>query len=85
MKLSHRGMFIALAVTAIFFLATTGCTKYASPDDLQRLESSRQATLSAEKERDQMNDQIRKLERDTKAKDDSLQAVRNEFKLVKSR
>jgi len=85
MKLSTRGSLVALAVTAIFFLATTGCTKYASPDDLQRLEASRQAVLSAEKERDQVNDQIRKMEKDIKAKDDSLQAVRNEYKLVQSR
>jgi len=85
MKLSQRGALLAIVVAAFLFLSATGCTKYASPDDLQNLEASRQAILSAEKERNQLKDEIQKLEKDIKVKQDSLQAVRDEFQKVKSR
>jgi len=85
MKLTHRSGLIAFIAAAFVVAVMTGCTKYASPDDLQRLEAARQAVLSAEKERDGVKDDIRKQENMIKAKDDSLQAVRNEFTTVKSR
>lgn len=85
MKFTQRGALLAVAVAAFLFVTAIGCTKYASPDDLQRLEASRQAILAAEKERNQLKDEIAKLEKDIKVKQDSLQAVRDEFQKVKSR
>jgi septal ring factor EnvC (AmiA/AmiB activator) len=78
-----------LVVTVIFALAagllvTTGCTKYASPDDLQKLETAKQAALSAEKELDKVKVEHSQVEKDLAGKQKELQATKAELDKVKA-
>ena len=78
-----------LVVTLIFALATgllvtTGCTKYASPDDLQKLETAKQAALSAEKELDKVKAEHKQVEKELAGKQKELQATKAELEKVKA-
>lgn len=72
---------VTTVVLALLFAAgsmmSVGCTKYASPDDLQRLEEARKAAISAEKELDNKKDERMAVEQelaDVKAELNTVQA-----------
>jgi septal ring factor EnvC (AmiA/AmiB activator) len=77
-----------LAVLLVFAIAgsllvTAGCTKYASPDDLQRLDEAKQAAILAEKDLDKIKVEHRKLEADLADKEKELQAVQADLERAK--
>jgi biopolymer transport protein ExbB/TolQ len=70
----------------VFLLALgTGCTKYASEEDLQNLENQKQAALSAEKKVEQLKVEKEKLEQIKAEKEAELQAAKAEKAAVAER
>lgn len=65
-------------------LIAVGCTKYASPDDLKRLDEAQAAALSAEKELEQVRAERRKLEQDLAAKQRELEHAKADLDAVKA-
>ena len=77
----------AVVVTLVFaasLIMSVGCTKYASPDDLQRLEEARKAAVSAEKEVDKVKAEHKQVEQDLAKKESELKAVQEELEYVKT-
>jgi len=72
-------------VVASFLLGATGCTKYASPDDMKKLKEAEQAAISAEKEQSKVVAERQKLEAELAAKQQELQEAEAELEHVKSR
>jgi len=82
------GRIVRLAIGAAFcfsLLAVGGCTKYASPDDLKKLDEANQAALSAEKQLDQTKSERMGLEKQLAAKQAELDSTKAEFEKVKTR
>ena len=77
----------AVVVTLVFaasLIMSVGCTKYAGPDDLQRLEEARKAAVSAEKEIDKVKSERKQVEQDLAKKESELKAVQEELEYVKT-
>ena len=79
---------VTTVVLALLFMAgllmSVGCTKYASPDDLQRLEEARKAAIAAEKTLDDTKAERADVERELADKEAELKAVQVEFDYVKA-
>jgi len=76
-----------VVVTVVFaagILLSVGCTKYASQDDLQRLEEARRAAISAEKELDKTKADRKNVERDLADIEAELKTAQNELDYVKN-
>jgi hypothetical protein len=76
---------LLLTVTVLLVFATIGCTKYASEEDLQNLETSKQAALSAESKVDELNSEKAELIQLKADKEAELQAVQAEKSKVEER
>ncbi len=77
----------AVVVTLVFaatLIMSVGCTKYASPDDLQQLEEARKAAVSAEKEVDKVKAERKQAEQDVANMESELKAVQDELEYVKT-
>ena len=85
MTYKHRIVAMApiLALAAGLMLAS-GCTKYASPDDLKRLDDAQKAAISAEKELEKAKADRRTLEAEVSAKEKELEGVKAELEKVKA-
>ncbi len=78
MLIPRRVTAVVLALAFAFgLLLSTGCTKYASTEDLQKLEEARKAALSAEKELDRIEAERRDVEDELAAKETELQATKD--------
>jgi len=75
---------VVALVFAVTLIMSVGCTKYASPDDLQRLEEARKAAVSAEKEIDKVKTERKQVEQDLANKEAELKAVQEELEYVKA-
>ncbi len=76
---------LLLTVTVLLVFATIGCTKYASEEDLQNLETSKQAALSAESKVDDLTSDKAELVQQKADKEAELQAVLAEKSKVEER
>lgn len=86
MKSSGRMIRIGLACAFIAgTLAFGGCTKYASPDDLKKLEAAESAAISAEKDVDKAKVERRQVEKQLGEKKAELDAAKAELEQVKNR
>lgn len=86
MDLPRRVTTVVLALALLFgLLISTGCTKYASPEDLQRLEEARKAALAADKELGRIQAERQDVESELAAKNVELEAAKEELELVKQR
>lgn len=86
MYIPRRVTTVVLALVFVFGLVfSTGCTKYASPEDLQKLEEARKAALSAEKELDRIKTERRDVEDELANKEAELESTKEELELVKQR
>jgi len=65
-------------------LLSVGCTKYANPDDLKRLEEAKQAAISAEKELDKVRVEHKQVEKELADKQKELQAVQADLAKVQA-
>jgi len=76
MRIKTRILRIGLSVIlAGFLFGVSGCTKYASEEDLQALERQKQAALSAEAKIEQLNKEKADLEAKLAAKQRELAEV----------
>ncbi len=66
-------------------LAFGGCTKYASPDDLKKLDAADKAAVSAERDVEKAKSERRGLEKQVNNKKAELDAAKAELELVKNR
>ena len=76
----------AVVVTVMFaasIFLSLGCTKYASQDDLQRLDEARKAAISAEKEVDKKKAERKNVERELADIEAELKTAQNELDYVK--
>ena len=79
---------VRLLVSAAFgisLLMSVGCTKYASPDDLKKLDEANKAAVSAEADLDHAKADRMALEKKVAAKQADLDAAKAEFEKVKTR
>jgi septal ring factor EnvC (AmiA/AmiB activator) len=79
--------FATVVLTLVFaagIILSTGCTKYASSDDLQRLEEARKAAVSAEQELDRLKADRKKVEGDLADAEAELQEVQKELDYVRA-
>lgn len=67
---------------AVGTMGTVGCTKYASPDDLQKLEEAKQAAVSAEKELTKVKADRKKVEQELAAQESELKTSKSDLKKV---
>ena len=77
----------AMVVTVMFaagMLLSVGCTKYASQDDLARLEEARKAAISAEKELDKTKVERKKVEGELADFEAELKTAQGELDYVKN-
>ncbi|MFN3821079.1 MAG: hypothetical protein ACK4OO_01995 [bacterium] len=72
-------------VLILFSLWMVGgaCTKYAKPQDLQRLEEARQSVRKAEEELNQLRRERAHLERQLSEKEGQLKEHQNQLKEIK--
>jgi len=75
----------AVCAFAAGILVFGGCTKYASPDDLKKLDASEKAAISAERDVDKAKVERRGLEKQVADKQVELAAAKAELEKVKSR
>jgi len=76
-----------VVLTMVFSLGlmlSAGCTKYASPDDLQQLEEARKAAISAEKELDRVKAERSDVAQELADKEAELKVVQEELDYVKA-
>ncbi|MFC2150289.1 hypothetical protein ACFLQV_02175 [Calditrichota bacterium] len=80
---------VTTVVTCLMFVfsmsVVTGCTKYASPDDLQTLDEAKQAATSAEKDLASKKKELKMVEQELAMKQDTLKAAEMEREAVKQR
>ncbi len=76
---------LVAALIASFMFGATGCTKYASPDDMKKLKEAEQAAISAEKEQSKIVAERKKMENELAAKQQELKEAQAELEHVKSR
>jgi outer membrane protein TolC len=62
-----------------------GCTKYASPDDLKKLDAAEKAAVMAERDVEKAKAERSSLEKQVAAKQAELDAAKAEFEQVKNR
>lgn len=78
---------ITTTTLVVLFVASIavigGCTKYASTDDLQRLEETRRSASSAERELEQVRGERRQLEQERDAKKSELATAQEELRNVR--
>lgn len=70
--------FISLLILILFLVgmfSTTGCTKYASQEQLKALEDAKNAALSAEKRVEELKVEKAQLEKDIAVKKQELQKL----------
>jgi len=70
--------FISLLILVLFLvgmLSSTGCTKYASEDQLKALEDAKNAALSAERRVEELKAEKAQLEKDIAAKRQELRKL----------
>jgi hypothetical protein len=84
-SMKRTGLLGLLLVFVVALVLGTGCTKYASEEDLQQLDEQRNAALSAEQALDGCEDETSRMERLKAEKDAELQEVRAEKQAVKRR
>lgn len=77
------GTLVIAGAFLIVALSIGGCTKYASPDDLQRLEEARQAAMSAERELEGVRAERSKTESELAAKKAELETAKQELDRAK--
>ena len=80
-----RRAVVVLMAALLLVVLGTGCTKYASEEDLQNLESQKQAALSAEKKVEQLQAEKSDLEKTVAQKQSELQKVEAEKATVAER
>ncbi len=76
-----------VVLTLVFtasLLASVGCTKYASQEDLQQLEAARKAAISAEKELEKTKDERKMVEQELAGKEAELKTVQGELAYVQA-
>jgi len=66
-------------------VVVTGCTRYASEEQLKQLEETKSAALSAEKKVEDLNTEKANLQKELEAKKKELEAVKEERETVKKR
>jgi septal ring factor EnvC (AmiA/AmiB activator) len=66
-------------------LVLGGCTKYASPDDLKKLDAADKAAVSAERDVEKAKAERRGLEKQLSDKKSELAAAKTELEQVKNR
>jgi hypothetical protein len=81
--MKRTGLMGLLLVFVVALVMGTGCTKYASEEDLQMLDEQRNAALSAEQALDGCEDETSRMERLKAEKEAELQEVRAEKQAVK--
>ncbi len=82
------GKAIRMALVCAFaagILAFGGCTKYASPDDLKKLDAADKAAVSAERDVEKAKAERRGLEKQVSVKQAELDAAKVELEQVKNR
>ena len=84
-KTGRIGSFVMGAAFCFALLAVGGCTKYASPDDLKKLDDANKAALSSEKQLDQAKSERMSLEKQLALKQAELDSTKAEFEKVKAR
>ena len=67
-----------IVAASLLFVLGSGCTKYASENDLQTLEEQRQAVVSAENKRDELLRELETLQAEKRKAQDELIVVRTE-------
>lgn len=83
--MKRTGLIGLLLVFAVALVLGTGCTKYASEEELQQLEEQRNAALAAEQALEDCQEEVSRLERVQAEKEAELQEVRAEKQAVKRR
>ena len=85
MKRPHKmtAMVLALVFTA-GVLVSGGCTKYAGPDDLQKLDEAKKAAITAEKELDKVKAERKTVEKELADKEKELEAAKGELNRAKT-
>ena len=81
-KLTRTALIFAFGVS---LLAVGGCTKYASPDDLKKLDEANKAAVSAERDLATMKSQRSDMEKQVSKKQADLDAAKAESERVKTR
>ncbi len=76
---------VMVASLSLSLTVVSGCTKYASQDDLNSLEEANKAAVSAEKELAKVEKERRHLENELSQKEGELADVKAEFEKVKTR
>lgn len=71
-------------VFTVSLLASVGCTKYASQEDLQQLETARKAAISAEKELENTKDERKMVEQELAEKEAELKTVQDDLAYVQA-
>ncbi len=84
MKRGIRVLFPVLFVS-LFLVLGIGCTKYASQEDLQSLETAKKAALSAEKKQSDLQKEKGSLERKKAQAEDKLRTAEDEKAKVEVR
>jgi|GEM_PF-505766 len=77
--------FLVFSIMVFLLVLGTGCTKYASDEDLKNLENQKQAALSAEQKVEQLKVEKEKLEQIKAEKEAKLQEVKAEQAAVTER
>jgi len=86
MAIFGKALRTSLAVAFVIgLLAVGGCTKYAGPDDLKKLDAANKAAVMAEKDLDKAKAERRSLEQKVTDKQNELNAAKSEFDAVKTR
>ncbi|MBS1261402.1 MAG: hypothetical protein MAG453_00723 [Calditrichaeota bacterium] len=83
--MKRTGVFGLLLAFSLALVLGTGCTKYASEEDLQNLDRQRDAALSAEKALDDCQGEVSRLERMKAEKQAELQEAKTEKAAVQQR
>ena len=79
-KIKTKVVILGISLFGLAFMFN-GCTKYASPEDLQALEQQRQAALAAEAKVQELERQKADLERQIAQKERELETAYNDSKL----
>lgn len=78
-----RVLRLAAIGISMMWLVGVGCTKYAKPEDLQRLEEARQSVRRAEQELDQLRREKSRLEAQVAEKEKALQEAQDQLEEIK--
>jgi len=84
-KVARALMALGMIALLLSTFAWTGCAKHPNQQQLQQLEETKQAALSAEKQLAECQQQKADLEKQLKAKQEELAKVKTEKSTVQSR